>query len=298
MKLRKQGKLAVLAVVMSALVLCGCSLDSSAQSVESPVQKDLATWALPSDAYNPPPLSLEYYAVALKAQPCRQAAGLPSQAVRFDPNGPLPATQNAAGRTLFDPAIAAQWGYHRQFDPRINWEDRRRAQEIERTELLTDADVDTFVACGDEAMDALGGDPAVSYQYGFGIDDSAEDPQVKAAADRWRQCMEPLGIAEILPGFNPWEMPTQSLQEQWNMNQDVAPWEIPPASQEEIGVAVVDAQCRDSSGWRQAAYDADWNSEMKFLSRHYKDLEAQRVQWEQLTQSYLDTIAQSPQSGD
>lgn len=284
--------------VACPLFISSCSSDVQSGDVDVLVEKDINTWALPSDAYNPPKLSLEYYAVGLEARACRQAAGLPDTVLRFDPNGTLPATSNEAGTRLFDVDIASQYGYHEQLDPRINWDDHKKS-DAERSLLSDPVASEAFVACQQQAMRDLGADPEAAYQYGFPDTDVSSDDQaaVYAAVGRWRECVAPLGVADLPVDAGPEGLPTSSQMAKWGLDQDIAPWLVAAPSQEEIEFAVADAKCEDSSGWRQAAYDAQWNAEIEYLKKHYSDLEKQRAKWEALEQTYLETIQELGQSG-
>jgi len=289
---------AMVVSVACPLLISSCSSEVQSGDVDVLVEKDISTWALPSDAYNPPKLSLEYYAVGLKARACRQAAGLPDRVLRFDPNGTPPATSNEAGTRLFDVEIASQYGYHEQLDPRINWDDRKKA-DAEKSLLSDPVASETFVECQQQAMRDLGADPDAIYQYGFPDVTVSSDDQaaLDAASGRWRECVAPLGIADLPAEAGPEGLPTSSQMSEWGLDQDIAPWLIASPSQEEIEFAVADATCEDSSGWRQAAYDAQWNAEIAYVQKHYNDLEKQRAKWEALEQTYLETIRELGQSG-
>ena len=233
------------------LLLPGCSVfsdelpASGARSsagdgqIQILVEKDKASWALPSDAYNPPYFAMEDYAIDLQATPCLEAAGIDFRMVRFDPD---------------------------------TWE--------------------TWNNCRQDALRELGGDPTQEvYSFGFPVDSADRDPAVHEAEEKWRQCMVPLGIADLPSDATPTNgLPTDSQYEQWGLNQDVAPWEIPPPGQDEIKAAIHDAECRDSSGWTDARYEAEWNAEIDYLTRNYRELEAKRVKYDTLKEAYLKVI--------
>ena len=284
-------------VSLFALALGACSSVSGAGGAASGggvqilVKKDVDSWAMPSNAYYPPNLSLGNYAADLRAEPCLEEAGISFRMARYDPNGARPATKNAAGDRIFNQKIAAEYGYHEQLDPRINWEDRKR-NDVDPT--LNDQEVwEKWSACEDQAMRELGGDPEmIGYSYRFPIDSVDRDPAVLEAEARWRDCMAPLGIPDLGPDAAPLRtpVPTHSQVEKWGWPDDIPPWDIPPASADEIEAAVFDAKCRDSSGWSQARYDAEWDAEVAYLTKHYKELEAKRVKYEAITEAYLNEI--------
>lgn len=93
-----------------------------------------------------------------------------------------------------------------------------------------------------------------------------QDPEVLAAAQRWRECMAPQGIVD-LPDF-PWDgYPPVSLMQRWpdwHSGGDPFP--------EEIEVATFDAQCRESSGWMSTLYETQWRVEQDFVDAHRAEL--------------------------
>lgn len=284
------------------LLLPGCSVfsdelpASGARSsagdgqIQILVEKDKASWALPSDAYNPPYFAMEDYAIDLQATPCLEAAGIDFRMVRFDPNGPGPKTMNDSQHRIFNRDVAAEFGYHLQLDPRVSMEDRIR-NDADST--LDDPDTwETWNNCRQDALRELGGDPTQEvYSFGFPVDSADRDPAVHEAEEKWRQCMAPLGIADLPSDATPTNgLPTDSQYEHWGLNQDVAPWEIPPPGQDEIKAAIHDAECRDSSGWTDARYEAEWNAEIDYLTRNYRELEAKRVKYDALKEAYLKVI--------
>lgn len=285
---------------MCILTLTGCSgQESGAESghssggemYSSEVVQDRLRWALPSDTYSAPPFSLRYYAVGLEASACIEETGYPFVVRRYDINAPLPVTNNAVGRKLFDEKIAGEYGYHEQMNPRINWADQKASREL--TFSLSDEAWDMIGNCLTEAEVRLGIDPEAVTYGGFPIDDVASVDSVREATGRWLECMAPLGIADLAPGDDPYSMPTGSLTNKWGLNQDVPEWELDPATVDEIEVAVADAKCRESSGWAEARYQAEWSAEEEFLEKHRKEFEAMRAQYEIQEKNFLAVIAKA-----
>jgi hypothetical protein len=95
--------------------------------------------------------------------------------------------------------------------------------------------------------------------------------EVKAAAAAWRTCMQPAGVPD-LPEW-PYEMPSESVAEKFDI--DVAQRHDP--SEEEIALAVMDANCRTSSGYAKTAYDAEWDEQVKLLNEHADELVADKA---------------------
>ena len=279
-------------ICLAAAAVAGCSNGAAAPGqVDVLVEQDIVSWALPSDAYAPPNVRLESYAVDLKARDCVEDLGVTYRVPRFDPAGPLPATSNGASRRLFNEDIASKFGYREDLDPRVDWEGRRLADEDQS--LLGDHAVyEQWIGCQDTAITELGGDPKSTLrQYGFPVDAADSDPAVVEAAGLWRECMAPLGIVDLPPDATP-EMgvAVTHLFADWGLNADVPPWEIGDPSAAEIAVATHDAQCRTSSGWTEARYQAEWNAELDYLTKNYRDLEAQRTHNQAQQEVFLATI--------
>lgn len=115
-----------------------------------------------------------------------------------------------------------------------------------------------------------------------------QQPVLLDAAQKWRECMAPLGIAD-LPEF-PWETASYdlpiSLQDRWNWDTGGTP------SQEEVQYAVHDANCRRSSGWFDTLYEEEWKLREEFVTAHRAELapllERQRQHVKNATEVYLE----------
>ncbi len=85
--------------------------------------------------------------------------------------------------------------------------------------------------------------------------------------------MAPLGTID-LPA-EPWSLGygrlsvPDSLQEKWQWHNVGQPT---PA---EIEYAVYDAQCRESSGWTDILYDAEWDMREAFVNQHRTELDTE-----------------------
>lgn len=116
-----------------------------------------------------------------------------------------------------------------------------------------------------------------------------QQPVLLDAAQKWRECMAPLGIAD-LPEL-PWETASHnlpiSLQERWNWDTGGTP------SQEEVQYAVHDANCRRSSGWFDTLYEEEWKLHEEFVTAHRAELapllERQRQHVKNATEVYLES---------
>lgn len=275
--------------LVSALILTGCS--GQGGDAESGQVQNRSQWALPSDPYNSPGGMFQAYAVDLESAACVEETGYPYVVVRYDINAPLPVTSNAAGRHLFDEKIAAEFGYHEQADPRINWDDYKAYDELEQS--LSNEAWDAIMGCQREAEARLGIDPQANLYGAFPIDDVTTVDSVSEASASWRECMAPLGIADLGPEDDPYSMPTGSLSDKWGLGQDKPSWEIGPATADEIEVAVADAKCRESSGWAEARYQAEWSAEEEFLKKNRKEMDARRAQYETQEKNFLAVITKA-----
>lgn len=275
------------------IVLAGCSGTTDSSEVEVRVEKNVTQWTLLSDAYFPPPIGLRDYAVDVEARECVERLDVTMRMARFDPEAPLPRTQNAGVRNIFNPEIAAEFGYRSELDPRINWENH---ELMAGDQSLTDpATYEAWITCQREAEERLGVDPEAMLSFGFPVEAADANPNAIAAEGKWRECMAPLGIADLAPDASPLSgIASTSLFQQWGLSSDSPPWEITQPSEEEIRIAVHDANCRDSSGWTEARYEAEWNAEIDYLTKHYRDLEAQRLQYEEQHQNFLNVLAANP----
>lgn len=285
-----------LALCATALTSCSSESDTSGANTGSDTsssntaalpEKDISSWTLPSDPYNPPDPSLEAYAIDITAAKCAKEAGVQAPIQKFDVDAPLPATTNAARHRLFDEKIAQEFGYQEEPDPRINWDDRKNIEEV--TSSWNESEIEAYVACQDKALKELGNDGGEVYSYGFGVGWES-DPSVQEATKKWRECMAPLGIADLEADAGPFDMPTAGLRSGWGRTDDIPPWEEPAPSAAEIEVAVHDAKCQESSGWVQAAYDAEWKLSEDYLNDNLVELNARKERYDNLRASYMEAI--------
>jgi hypothetical protein len=133
-----------------------------------------------------------------------------------------------------------------------------------------------FFACLDEARkelptEAMRIDNALS---GLGVRsgiDATRDPAVVAAAERWVACMQPLGFTDLpsSPYGEDGGMPTVSMAASFGEIYDGKTNEQTPEQEaEEIRLATFDAECRESSGYAQALYDAEWERQTTVVAEN------------------------------
>lgn len=262
---------------MCALSACsGPDGDSGVASlaVALPAQ-DIDRWTMPVDQYLPQRQPMLDYAENVLVSECMAAAGYTWTVPAFDIHAPAPPTRNAVNRQLFNQEIAATWGYLSAPSTQQN----AAAQEAAEAQPLPEGSDEQFWQCvSDVRADQLplASSEAMNFASSLGMaaDQAARlDSDVLAAADRWSACMEPLGISD-LPDV-PSEMPSESLRSQFGRGEkaaDVVQAES-TASAREIEIATFDAACRDSSGWTEARYEAEWERQVTAVQQNADALE-------------------------
>lgn len=286
-----------------ALLLCvsGCADDApnnkevSAQEVsqisapadgtmskDGLVKKDSTKGTLPADPYRLPDDRLQTYAENLYIANCMKQSGYEYPVQTYDWNDPATPLESPPGYNgRFTVAKAQAYGYHLSSKRREEW----LKIDEQRNQLLKDSVADkTFTACGEKlrssgvfkASDKLGGGVA---PY---VNDVSKLPAVRAAAQRWRKCMAPQGIAD-LP-----EEPqiAQSVATKFGLvdGGDSA------VSAEEIKLAVADAKCREQSGYEQLVYDLQWVGQEQILARDPNYWQARLKLVRQATNEYKTYI--------
>lgn len=268
-----------LAVLVAVSGCSGTSDDLDVSSVGLPAQ-DVDHWLMPVDAYIPQSDMTVSYAENVLIGECMEAAGYAWEVPVYDIHAPLAATRNAARRTLFSSEIAATWGYLSAPDTQEN----AAAQAEFEARPLPDGSEDTFEHCRDQVRAddlPLASGEAMNFAAALGIaaDEAARlDPDVLDAAGAWRTCMTPLGISD-LPD-SPAEMPTVTLTQTFGRGSgeaDVDLSDLTPSAYE-IEVATADAACRESSGWTQARYEAEWTRQVTAVEQNADALERIRAE--------------------
>lgn len=286
-----------------ALLLCvsGCADDApnnkevSAQEVsqisapadgtmskDGLVKKDSTKGALPADPYRLPDDRLQAYAENLYIANCMKQSGYEYPVQTYDWNDPATPLESPPGYNgRFTVAKAQAYGYHVSSKRREEW-----LKVVEqKNQLLKDPAADkTFTACSEKlrssgvfkASDKLGGGVA---PY---VDDVSKLPAVRAAAQRWRKCMAPQGIADLPE--EPQIAPSVATKFGLVDGGDSA------VSAEEIKLAVADAKCREQSGYEQLVYDLQWVGQEQILARDPNYWQARLKLVRQATNEYKTYI--------
>ncbi|MCR1983147.1 hypothetical protein NSA53_12965 [Cellulosimicrobium cellulans] len=176
------------------------------------------------------------------------------------------------GRNLFNVVVAAKWGYSGAPDP--NGE-IIRAAEAAATAWTPEEDAQ-YLTCLDGAREEFppSGMRINNALSGFGLSawtGAVMEPKVVAAAERWVGCVRSLGFTDLpsSPYSEDGGMPTESMADAYGEIADGRMNEQTPEQEaEEIRLATFDAECRESSGYAQALYDAEWDRQMTVVEEN------------------------------
>ena len=105
----------------------------------------------------------------------------------------------------------------------------------------------------------------------------SEPEGLKEAAQRWRKCMEPLGITDLAE--HPDGIPSKSLYDKFNGVSGEVQYKDPfvhPVTAYELKVATQDARCRTESGYTKLQYEAEWSASYVYVQKHLSELTALR----------------------
>lgn len=249
----------------------GGAAGPSSGEIDLPAQ-DVDRWVMPVDEFVPHDISVTDYAENLLVQECMAESGYVWEVPWVDVDAPPPVTTNEVGRTLFDGDLAAAWGYLSAPDARADL----AGQAELNARAGTPEEDEQNAACLDAVRaDALplpsSGSRNLASSLGMAADRAARlDPAVLAAAEEWRACMEPLGVSDL--PRDPQEMPSESLRAEFGRVPRAADGAgldaLPVAGPREIEVAVADARCRDTSGWRTTRYQAEWERQVTAVAEN------------------------------
>lgn len=291
---------AALILLMTLMLAAACTdtTEPVSNDLDIATEKNRAQWALPLDDYTT-------MAVSLKSSRVREVAMSHCMAaynIRYPqsdwPDFAADPTHNNIGRRLFNVEIATEFGYHTgPYDAA-----ERRKERADLDAYLITVSTPTGSAAEAECIaeqeasapplpDGVRvGDDLAGRAYNAAI----VDQQVLDAVERWRDCMEPLGI-ENLPEW-PEDMPTSELAETWRDGRpsgETAPifdWTPPPA--EEFEVAIADAQCREESGFAEAFYEAEWNAQVALMADNQEKLEQAEASIQKYDQELDQVLAE------
>lgn len=103
--------------------------------------------------------------------------------------------------------------------------------------------------------------------------DKMSNPLLKAAADKWYECMKPLGAPDLKRGYP--EVP-ESITEKFVSyeadNPDLA--DVSNLSAEEIETATFIARCYEESNFNRISYDLNWMGDERYMREHKAEYQA------------------------
>lgn len=245
-----------------ALDVGGANDDAAARTVQ-----DLSRWKMPLDEFRVDDAYTN--ALAVLAEPCMRSAGYDHSRPAIDVRA-RSASVSEAGRVLFDVEVAEKWGYGGAPDP------NSKALEIAEAEAASwsEAQSEAYSRCLDQAHERLEIPDNNNFLSGLALsawNGATRDPAVLSAAEAWRECMAPLGIPDLpVSPVSGEGLPTSSMAATFGLVVDGRSNEERTRSQraEEIKVAVFDAECRDTTGFSEALYQAEWMRQTSLVAEN------------------------------
>jgi hypothetical protein len=253
------------------MLLSACSAGDTKDAFDSgDFAPNQARYALPLDSYLVDPLREEWGRNVLVAD-CMKANDFTFPIPRYAEQVPSP-TRNPLQRRLFTVALAEAYGYHPGPSKAPSGYDSRPATPAEEgAQRSCQEQVSKTVGASDEARGLIESLRAAAFQS------ARSSTAVRDAVPRWRECMKPLGLPDLPSDPRGIDiMPTESQRDAWGLSSTPGDSSrvVPPAgSPEEIRAAVVDARCRDSSGYAAAMYDAEVQAQLRLMADNQDGLE-------------------------
>ena len=288
---RAVGTIVVAATVSVAAACAPAATDQHPNALYTE-GKDIARWTLPLDPYLLSDLQLTKaaYAAALTVDDCLADKGIDDPVPYVDIDAAY--GSDVTVRKWFDLKIAQTHGYHEPSQQRPAsleaWDDFQR-------QASTPSEDEAFLACRDAPATVSPGYSNTLMNFTSGLAAAAysgasKDPAVLESAAAWNACMADVGI-EDLP-LTPIEMPSESVRQRLGLGASID-GPITEPTGEEIDLATTDAECRDSSGFTKAFYDALWTRESSMLEDNEAALVDAGAEIESITSEIDDIIAES-----
>ena len=258
--------------VLCCLAVVGCSAGAETSSnkankfhAEGFIQNQ-DSYTLPLDDYSPDTADDEFARNILVAG-CMEAKGIfwpvPKSAAIS-----RPPSENAEGRQLFNLRLAKNSGYHtgpyvEHVDPTANVTLSKSQQEALKT-CATEAD--TKIGVNVDTRNLVESLQVAAYRSA--VNASA----VLEAARAWRECMLRAKFSDV--PSDPTKMPTGADRQRWFAGGPVTDAKLPSVGgPEEIRAATIDAQCRKSSGYAEAQYQAEVDAQLGLMAQNASALE-------------------------
>ncbi|ROS49483.1 hypothetical protein [Frigoribacterium sp. PhB24] len=258
----KRVTLAAVVAVVAGVVAYGIPANAAYALPDLPA-KDVDAWTMPLDRYVPVGDSSSSYALLLATQPCMLEAGYDEYAMPWrdveaaDRAGEL--SMNGSLRLrAFDLTTAETRGYHA-----ASVIDAGAAAWSEWSmQAWTDEKSDLQTTCVQRARKTL---PSLDDYYNrtqslvrlnnAAFEGARHDPSVTATWADWRSCMQAARVGDVAD--DPSGMPTLEMVDRFEtLDSSTSP------TDDELEIATADARCRESSGYRDALYDAEWQRQL------------------------------------
>lgn len=258
----KRITLGAVVAVVAGVVAYGIPANAAYALPDLPA-KDVDAWTMPLDRYVPVGQSSSNYADLLVVQPCMIAAGydeyvLPWRDVAAADRADELSVNGSLRLRAFDLATAETRGYHAAsvIDPGA------AAWYEFAAQTWTDAKSDQFDTCLQRARATV---PALDDYHdrtqslvrlnNAAFEGARDDPTVTATWDDWRGCMQDARVGDV--ASDPSGMPTLEMADRFEtLDSSTSP------TADEIEIATADARCRESSGYRAALYEAEWQRQL------------------------------------
>lgn len=272
------------ALIVAATALIGvpaCTAQKSPAFNRADFTPNREQYVLPLDAYRTDPAKQDF-ARNLLIQECLKGTGIMFRVHdNSHPAGQV-AISNKQFRRLFTVQIAQLYGYAGPPLPPV---------VPPSATPYTDADKQQLVSCGQKASKDLKLDQnmqsRIEVMIAAAYDKAQARPEAAKEIAAWKACLQPLGIADF-PKI-PEDMPTDSQAERWRVVA-VDDTSTRTASPDEIRQAVLDAQCRESTGYAQHAYQAEVDAQFDIMTKEPEFLEQAKAYADAATEQLSATI--------
>jgi len=273
-RIAKTGTLALVVVGLAAGVVH--ALPERADVAVAPTtERSPEAWTMPLDGYVQPAGAKQDYASNLVDQPCLRAIGIDFP-VPWATVAGLEASSDESetperGNTSpalawsrpLDADLARTRGYHGPSTAGANTDGMRAwGQNPKRNAAFAKASQTAVARCFNASYRTLGlTDPTGAGQAASAVAkrltylaaiDARTDGTVVRAAAQWHACMAPARVRDLPTA--PDQMPSPSIRMDYGTN-----IRSTPVQDGEVAIAERDVACQESSGYREALYDAEWN---------------------------------------
>lgn len=263
--------------------------------------ENIDRWSLPLDPYHGMDGPEREYALNVATQSCMAKQGFDFQIPAANIDGGSP-TSAPSGRKLFTEDIAAQYGYGEpartqdQKDAFALNSRRTEGAELKALTGQTDPDVgfdDGPRGCIGQVNDEIGrpDEDLLDSLELAAYDKAMLERRVTSARKAWKACVDEIGVTG-LPD-KPEEMPGE-LRVEFGLgggDGGSEPRAIP--SRSELELATADAACRDSSGYTETLYRAEFEAQLRALDVNDEELDQVRRRNEAIAVRARKLIAES-----